>query len=284
MKILPLLISRPLRLIAIGAAACLFSNACGAQQAAPASPSVTVSTVRHPVDKSYRKIVRGMDLFEKMHALAPDASLRFKLLPRLQDTQMDGIVLKVVGDSMSIPVPVAADRSFALERNAQMLKEDAAVIPNRKVDSMTWRADIHTPGLPPGTRRLGDLRLECRVGVEAGLISQGLPVIGQIAGALNSLTDPCGSANVSYYFFTERPLFSVTLVHGARRVILPVERLYGGASESGMSKSTLKYFDVQVLVERSYFAPLGDRSWPDDTLLEFEYMDDAPLAAAGEQQ
>ncbi|MBF8279701.1 MAG: hypothetical protein HW385_1133, partial [candidate division NC10 bacterium] len=33
---------------------------------------------------------------------------------------------------------------------------------------------------------------------------------------------------------------------------------------------------------RTYFLPLGDRSWPDDTLIEFEYMDDkdARLAAA----
>jgi hypothetical protein len=30
-----------------------------------------------------------------------------------------------------------------------------------------------------------------------------------------------------------------------------------------------------VLVDRTYVLPLGDRSWPDDTLVEFEFMDDA---------
>jgi hypothetical protein len=29
-----------------------------------------------------------------------------------------------------------------------------------------------------------------------------------------------------------------------------------------------------VLVDRTYFLPLGDPSWPDDTRVEFEYMDD----------
>ena len=33
----------------------------------------------------------------------------------------------------------------------------------------------------------------------------------------------------------------------------------------------------EVLLDRTYFLPLGDRSWPDDTLIVFEYMeDDAP--------
>lgn len=283
MKILHKLIPRSAHLIA--AAALMVSNGCWAQQGTAAAPSVTVSTLRDPVDKSYRKIVRGMDLFEKHHAMAPGATLRFKLLPRLQDTIMDGITLKIVGDSMSLPVPVAADRSFALERNAALLKEDASVMPNRKADSMTWRADIRSPGVPAGMRRLGDLRLECRVGVEAGLISQGIPVIGQVARLLTkTLSDPCASANVHYYFFAERALFNVTLVHGARRESLPASRLYGGATKRPVSRSNLKYVDAQVLLDHTYYAPLGDLSWPDETLLEFEYMTDAPATTEGESK
>jgi hypothetical protein len=265
------------------------SNGCWAQAApaasaaSAASPSVTVSSVRDPVDKSYRKIVRGMDLSDKLHAMAPGATLRFKLLPRLEDTKMDGITLKIVGDSMSLPVPVAADRSFALERNATLLKEDASVMPNRKADSMTWRADIRSPGVPAGMRRLGDLRLECRVGLAAGLVSQGIPVIGQLARMLaTTVSEPCESASVNYFFFAEKALFNVTLVHGARRESLPASRLYSGATKSPVVKSRLKYYDNQALLDHSYFLPLGDLSWPDDTLIEYEYMTDAPVAAQGE--
>ena len=38
--------------------------------------AVTVSALRDPVDKSYRKMVDGMELFEKLHAMAPNAALR----------------------------------------------------------------------------------------------------------------------------------------------------------------------------------------------------------------
>src|SRR5438045_3493770 len=81
--------------------ACAAANASEAQQKAGAAeavlPTVTVSTVRDPVDKSYRKMLKGMDLFERMHGLAPTASLRYKLLPRQRDTNMDGITLGIVG-------------------------------------------------------------------------------------------------------------------------------------------------------------------------------------------
>ena len=47
---------------------------------------VTIATTRDPVDKSYRKMIAGMDRFERLHALAPQATLRFQLLPRLSTT------------------------------------------------------------------------------------------------------------------------------------------------------------------------------------------------------
>lgn len=237
-------------------------------------PTVTVGAVRNPVDKSYRKMLKGMDLFEEKRGMAPNASLRFKLLPRQRDTNMDGIELNIVGDTVTIPVPVASDHTFTLERHQNALDEDASVIPNRKAHSMTWRTEIRTPGLPPNTRRLGDLRLECHVGMEAGLISNTLPVIGQIVDFLQNTRDFCIGSDVPYLFFAERPLFSVTLVSGTRTEILSVDELYAGVTFGRTTKADLAYCDCQVLLDRTYFLPLGDRSWRDDTLVEFEYMDD----------
>lgn len=235
---------------------------------------ILVNGTRDPVNKSYRKMLNGMALFEKMHGMAPNASLRFKLLPRQRDTKMDGIVLEIVGDTVTIPVPLAADRTFTLERDQQALDENASVMPNRKASSMTWRTEIRTPGLPPNTRRLGDLRLECHVGMEAGLISNTLPVIGLVTNLIQGMLDFCNGSDVPYLFFSERPLFSVTMVAGTRREILSVDELYAGVSFGRTSKADLAYCDCQVLLDRTYFLPLGDRSWPDDTLIEFEYMDD----------
>jgi len=236
--------------------------------------AVTVTATRDPVDKSYRKMLKGMDLFEEMRSLAPEASLRYKLLPRQRDTKMDGIVLEIVGHTDRIPVPMAPDRTFTLERHRQSLDEDASVRPNRKAGRMTWRTEIRTPGLPPNTRRLGDLRLECHVGMEADLVSNVSPVAGLVPNSLLRKLGFCNSSDGLYYFFSERPLFSVTMVAGARREILSVDELYAGAILDPMSKSELSYCDCQVLLDRTFYMPLGDKSWPDDTLIEFEYMDD----------
>ena len=249
---------------------------------APAPQTVTVTSTRDPVDKSYRKKIRGMERFERQHALAPQATLRFRLLPRLPSVHMRGITLKVVGDRITVPVPVTPqDNSFVLPRNEQTLREDAAVIANRKTTSMTWRAQVITPGLPPDTRRLGDLRLECLVGVEAGLVSNSSPLFGWISNALNSPEQVCNSPDGNFLFFTERPVFSVTLRAGERTEILPFRMLYAGGEQT---RDMLDYCDCQVLLDRTYYAPIWDRSWPDDTLVSFEYMDEPAPAPAAEAQ
>ncbi|HEX6706797.1 MAG TPA: hypothetical protein VF169_18710 [Albitalea sp.] len=250
---------------------------CAEEKPRYALPRVTVKgSSSDPVEKSYRKMVHGMDHFEKTRgAIAPQASLRFKLLPRKPGTDMDQIVLEVVGTTFSHEVPVARDHTFVLERDPKALKEDAVVSPNRKRLSMTWRTEIRTPGLPANSRRLGDLRLECQVGLEADLVSNSSP-IGRIADLFTDTESYCDNKESRYLFFAERPLFSVTLVAGARREVLPIDQLYAMASDDPGLKDDLPYCDCEVLVDRTYFLPLGDHSWPDDTRVEFEYMDDRP--------
>ncbi|MDY0747398.1 hypothetical protein SNE35_23040 [Paucibacter sp. R3-3] len=242
-----------------------------------ALPAVTVSgTATAAVEKSYRRMLRGMDLFERERAaLAPQATLRFKLLPRKPGTNMDHLTLEIDGKSFDEQLPVAPDHTFTLPRDARAEAEDAVVTPNRRKLSMTWRTEIRTPGLAAGERRLGDLRLECLVGIEAGLVSNSDP-LGRIADLFTSPRSYCGQADARYLFFAERPLFAVTLVSGARRETLPIDKLYATASDDPGLKHDLPYCDCEVLVDRSYFLPLGDKSWPDDTRVEFEYMDDPP--------
>jgi hypothetical protein len=249
----------------------------GQAQAAPKPQTVTVTSTRDPVDKSYRKMIRGMERFEREHALAPQAVLRFHLLPRTPGTSMRGITLRALGDHIALPIPVADDNTFTLPRNEQAVREDAAVVANRKTTSMTWRAQVITPGLPPGTRRLGDLRLECLVGMEAGLVSNSSPLFGWISDALTSPEQVCNSPKGNFLFFNERPIFSVVLRAGERSEILPFRMLYAGAEQT---PDMLRFCDCQVLLDRTYYAPIWDRSWPDDTLVSFDYMDEPPTEAA----
>ena len=240
-----------------------------------ALPTVTIAAKanRDPVEKSYRKMVRGMDLFDAERSMSPNGVLRFKLLPRRPETDMKSIAMEVIGSTVAFEVTIALDDTFTLARNAKAFDENAQVIPNRKAQSMTWRSDIRTPGLAPNTRRLGDLRLECRVGMEAGLISNSSNIIGRITQALTDTPAYCDRKAPLYLFFADRPLFSVALASGNRREVLSIDKLYASASDDPGLKSDLPYCDCEVVVDRTYVLPLGDNSWPDDALIEFEYMD-----------
>ena len=243
-----------------------------------ALPAVTVSAKanRDPVEKSYRKMIRGMDLFEAQRSMSPAGKLRFKLLPRRADTDMARIELEVIGSTEAFSVPVAPDNTFTLARNRLALDENAQVIPNRKAQSMTWRSEIRTPGLPPDTRRLGDLRLECRVGMEAGLVSGSATFVGRMAQALINTPAYCDKREPLYLFFADKPLFAVTLVNGQRTHVLPIDRLFASASDDPALAADLADCDCEVLLDRTYFLPLGDKTWPDDTLVRFDYMEAAP--------
>ena len=258
----------------LGALCCL-ANANAQVKPTTALPSVTIATKanRDPVEKSNRKMVRGMDLFTAERSLSPNGVLRFKLLPRKPDTDMKSIEMEVIGSTVAFPVEVSSDSTFTLERNAKAFDENATVIPNRKFQTMTWRSDIRTPGLPPNTRRRGDLRLECRVGMEAGLISNSSNIIGRLTQAVLDTPAYCDRKAPLYLFFADRPLFSVTMVSSNRREVLSIDKLYASASDDPNLKSDLPYCDCEVLVDRTYVLPLGDKSWPDDTSVEFEYMD-----------
>ena len=252
-------------------------NATAQDKPAPALSAVTVAAKanRDPVEKSYRKMVRGMDLFDAQRSVSPNGTLRFRLLPRKPDTNMKSIEMEVIGSTVAFAVAVAPDATFTLERNTKAFDENAQVIPNRKAQSMTWRSDIRTPGLPPDTRRLGDLRLECRVGMEAGLISNSSNIIGRMTQAVLDTPAYCDRKAPRYLFFADRPLFNVVLASGNRREVLSINKLYASASDDPGLKNDLPYCDCEVLVDRAYVLPLGDRSWPDDTVVEFEYMEDA---------
>jgi hypothetical protein len=65
----------------------------------------------------------------------------------------------------------------------------------------------------------------------------------------------------------------VTLRAGDRTEILPFRFLYAGGEQT---PDMLPFCDCQVLLDRTYYAPIWDRGWPDDTLVTFGYMDDAP--------
>ena len=134
------------------------------QDSAPeATQQVAISGSRDPDWKPYRKMLAGMDAFERYHSLAPQAALKFILRPQQPNLTVPDLTLRIVGDSVDIAVPIAADNTFSIPRDESASREDADLRLSSKKGLFRWRPDIHTQGLPAGTRRLGDLRLECEV-------------------------------------------------------------------------------------------------------------------------
>lgn len=221
----------------------------GPALAAYAVPSVTIEGVKSPEMKNYRSIVKGMDTFEEYHALAPNASLHFRMRARRNATEaaVEGVSLKIVGDGEPVVVPVAPDGLFTMPRLQAAYDSDAILLLNRKKGKMQSLPDIRTPGLAPNVRRLGDLRLECKVMVTIAKDEIGFMLTAMVNSVLLT-RDWCSHKEMNLQFKSDGPLTAARIVHGERSEALK--------------------FD-----QHEFHAPLGDKSWPDDTLIELAYSE-----------
>lgn len=215
--------------------------------AAEAAQQVTVAGSKDPDWKPYRKMLDGLDAFSRYHSLAPKAELKFILRPQQPNLTLAGLQLRIVGDNVSIDVPIAADATFSVPRDEAAARDDADFRLNSKKGLFRWRPDIRTPGLPAGTRRLGDLRLECEVRWAVDKFDASLIKLAYIV----PLGGVCHSSRSRVFFTTASPIAGATLVSGSRREKLPAERL-------------------DPKDRTRYAPPLHDQDWPDDTLVEFE--------------
>lgn len=261
---------------ASAATSCLLCNvaALAAADANATMQVVQVSGLADPDQHAYRRMIKGMDAFEQYRHLAPLAELRFRLYPRLDGVRVEGTTLTIQGDKTSIPVALADDLSFTLPRDARALEEGAVVTTNRQARSFAWGPVVRTPGLPADTIRLGDLRLQCQIDRGARLFV-GLKPPAYLL--LEATTDVCTSFPGNWFHYADRPVFGVTMVNGARRQKLFSELLYGNALP-GVFRPFYDMFPL--LSERTFGLHIADTSWPDETLLEIEYMDDEAAAVA----
>ena len=227
--------------------AALAGAALPAGAAEDATPSVNVNSVRNPEMRSYRSIWAGFKAFDDHHALAPDAPLRFRLLrPDGHPAgAADGLALRLASEGASVPVPIGADGMLEIARSQAAYDADATFILNQKSGRFGARPEIRTPGLPDKVRRLGDLRLECRVGV--AIAKDQMPFLAR--AAINTLmlgTDWCGKKEMQVAFTADRALDGATIRHGDRAAEL-------------------------TLQGEAFMAPLGSPAWPDDALIELKF-------------
>jgi len=196
-------------------------------------------------------MLKGVDAFQQHHQLAPATSLRFILAADDSAVKLDDVTLRIAGDNTSIPLPLAKDGTFTLERNQAAVDDNADIISNKKKNLLHWHADIRTPNVPENARRLGDLRLECEISWAVRQDEMSFFVRNgiKLAGGL------CRSKLVMLHYQAPRALAGVTLVSGERRLALDVSRK-----------------DPRV-----FMPPLSNTDWNDDTLIEYEYADTKKL-------
>ena len=242
----------------------------------PQQVEVTAQAIGARDEKTLSQLLAARDAFGRHHALAPAATLAFRLYARRDPRDLERLRLWLVDGGRRTPVALDARQRFALSPAwTRALADHGAVLRTNLPDgAVAWHVDVRSPDVPDDVRRLGDLRLECEADTFHGDLQRGLrtPV-----SAILDASDQLCQGDDAQAWFAERPVFGVALVAGARRRTLPYRYLHG--SNGTMAMAAL--FDwPYALRDRTYFLPLDDRSWPDDTRVEFDAMD-APQPDAG---
>jgi len=247
----------------------------GASPAIAADPAPQqVEVTAHPVgardEKTLAQLLDAQDAFERHHALAPAATLAFRLYARRDPQDLARLRLSFVDGDARQDVPLDDRQRFALSPawTRAHARRGALLRTNLPDGAVAWHVDVRSPGAPGDRRRLGDLRLECEADTFHGNLQRGLRT--PVSAILDASDELC-LLDDAQAWFAERPVFGVALVSGDRRRTLPYRYLHG--SNGTMALAAL--FDwPYALRDRTYFLPLDDRSWPDDTLVEFDAMDD----------
>lgn len=263
---------RALKVIALGALL-LCGNAAAEEKPVRELEPVHVNAMRNPEVRKYKVILAGLDAFDRHRQLAPAAEkLQFRLTTRKKDESAQPLSVRLVGDDgFKLPIAIDADRHFVVPRSEAAEDAESELELNRKRRVYRTEPDIRTPGLPVNQRRLGDLRLECKVTV--AMAKEEIPTFWVLT--INTIllrTDWCGffgdqddtsfdgaARKAHFGYRADRPLAGALLIEGNRSALLEVKG---------------DQFDV----------PIGNASWGDDAVVELTYAEptEAPTGTAGE--
>ena len=228
---------------AVSAALFLAVSLCFAQSPSQPEEEVLVNASKSPFLIDAKALRRAAAVFDKDRSLAPEAPLRF----RATDRAPTGEALRIWierGDTVET-VLIGADGLLTLPQLA--FADGARLLANRSREALTLNPEILTPGTALHARRLGDLRLQCRV--ELSLYIHEEPLY------IRALTPPvgmvCNSKNFGYYVHAGFEVESIE-IRGAEAY---------KAVRGDRSKAFFR---------GGYAAPLGDRSISDDAIIELK--------------
>jgi hypothetical protein len=216
---------------------------CFGQSPSQPEEEVLVNATKSPFSIDAKALRRAAAAFDKDRALAPEAPLRF----RATDRAPTGEALRIWierGDTVET-VLVGTDGLLSLPQLA--FADGARLLANRSKEALTLNPEILTPGTALHTRRLGDLRLQCRVELSLYIHEEPLyiralmPPVGMV----------CNSKNFGYYVNAGFEVESIE-IRGA-----DAYKAVRGDRSKAFSRG-------------GYAAPLGDRSISDDAIIELK--------------
>jgi hypothetical protein len=228
----------------------LGAGAAAAEISKPDSPEeIKVNAMRDPEVRKYKAIVAGLDAFDEYHGMAPAVpALQFRVEPRRGADKPVLPAARLGGDDgFSLALAVDTDGMFTVPRSQSALEANAELVLNQKRRHYRVTPVVRSPGLPDHVRRLGDLRLECRV--QVAIVKEEIPLwVVLAANTILRTRDWCG------FTFEGKSGFTFKHTHALRAAVLV------DGNRSALLETEGKGFRV----------PLGDTGWSDDTLVELE--------------
>ncbi len=212
--------------------------------------TVSTSGLKDADWKPYASMLKGMDAYDKFKYHAPTAPLKFIIKRQGGKTAFSELALRIEDEGNSIAVPIAEDGTFILPRDQELADKKAEMVLNQK-KGYQWTARILSANSSENTWRLGDMRLQCEVMI--AINKDGLPFYQR--AALLAI-DPCHSSVVG---------FTRVLPAKANAIIA----IYSGKRE----KVELHEEDGKL----GFRIPFHEDKYPDDTLFEVQYPDQAAI-------
>ena len=207
--------------------------------------AVQISGIKDQDWKSYKSMLKGLDVFAKLHSLSPQATPKFRLIPRKAGTTIEGVNLRLLVDEIARPIPLADDGTFTLPRDEAALKSNAELVINSKKALYRWWPYVRSPQVKANQRRLGDLRMECEM--FWAIYYDDIPFV--IRNGIKAFGGPCHTAKIKMYFPSDFVgLKEARLIQNGRHFILP------------LSKNKLQFY-----------IPIFDPLYHDDAIIELEY-------------
>jgi hypothetical protein len=226
--------------------------------------TVHVNAIKNPELHTYRAIVAGLDKFDQLHALAPAVpQLRFQVEGRGGKPMVGELpTARISADDFSIPLALDQDARFSVPRSQAAYDAKAELVLNRKKHEARVVSYVRTPGLADNQVRLGDVRLDCQVKI--AIVKEEMPfwVNGLVNGLLLT-TDWCS------WFKGETPKGG--------------DRVWSQNAVADLSAATMRDGERSMALNvkgKGYSLPIGDVSWSNDALIEFEFAPPAAAAAA----